>query len=185
MGTALLALVLAACGGGGPAPSAEPGPLASAAVDPRDRPTDTCGLIDRVMQDHADLRLIRLRPANRDVLELTVQTMRIDWDDARGDLPEELLEGSRAVSRGLTELEIAMLDYVTSPDPIAAAEHVLEAEIIFDRALVALRGATDCPPFVPAVVVTPSPEPTPTPPPVPDPTPFPSLPVRPEPSAAP
>ncbi|GEM_PF-5421852 len=184
-GAVLLALAVAACGGGGPAPSAEPGPESSAAADPRDRPTDPCGLIDLVMQDHVDLRLIRLRPANRDILELTVQTMRIDWDDTRGDLPDELSEESRAVSRALTELEIAMLGYITSPDPIAAAEQVLEAEIVFDRALLALRDRSTCPPFVPEVVVTPSPEPTPTPPPVPDPTPFPSLPARPERSAAP
>ena len=67
-----------------------------------------------------------------------------------------------------------MEDYVTSPDPLRAEEHVLESENAFDRAYTALRDATGCPPFTPREQPSPTPETTPTPPPLPDPTPFPS-----------
>lgn len=172
------ALVLAGCGSTpAPAPPSLPPAGPSASPDVETAP-DRCSLLDRVMQSLEDLRLVRLRPANRDILGRIVETVRIDWDDVRGDLPSALAEEVAETSRALVELEIAMLDYLTAPDPGRAAEHVLESELAMDRAILALRTRTACPPFVAAVVASPSPEPTPTAPPVPDPTPFPSLPVR-------
>jgi len=178
------ALTLVGCGST-PAPVGPSlPPVAPSASPDVETAPDRCALLDRVMQSLEDLRLVRLRPANRDILGRIVETVRIDWDDVRGDLPGALAEEVAETSRALVELEIAMLDYLTAPDPARAAEHVLESELGMDRAVLALRTRTACPPFVPAVVASPSPEPTPTAPPVPDPTPFPSLPVR-SPAAAP
>ncbi|MFO1540240.1 MAG: hypothetical protein ACKOTZ_07315 [Chloroflexota bacterium] len=76
-------LVLGGCGVT-PAPPGPSLPPAAPSASPEvETAPDRCALLDRVMQSLEDLRLVRLRPANRDILGRIVETVRIDWDDVR------------------------------------------------------------------------------------------------------
>jgi hypothetical protein len=154
---ALLAGAVAACDlGQGPGPTAVIDPSASPIIEAR---PEVCLAIDGLERELADLRAVRLRPANRDMLDLQYDELSAAWDEVRRLAPEGMEDQLELVRRALVDLWLAVEDFTTSFDPEKAVDHVQREAAAFAKAFTRLRDRTDCPPWVRP---TPGPE-TPSP----------------------